>query len=395
MRTALAASLVLVGLVVGVCPAFAETDLVVLGPVGTGDLAAAKSALGKVKGATLGAKAIDAGCAADPGCLITSGAEAGARRVLAVAVAGTKYTLTLVDVSAKLLVGTRDITVPAKKTAKELPGAVAAFVESVVVEKAKALFAEGNQHYNLGEFPQALDKYKLAYRVKPLPAFQFNIAQCHRKLGQHKEAIAMYQAYLVDVPDAQNKPLVDSLIAEAKKAMYEQQATEESRERERLATERKKAEEARKIKEAEAAAQTEAAKAEQARIEAERAREKEYNRHPARKFMLVTGALGLAAVGAGAYFMTQAQSAQDAFDEAGCGDPNMLLSQAALATCVEDRDRGERNALLGNVLIGSGGAVLLTSVIVFIIDPGNVERPSSTTPRVSVSRNTLNVGWSW
>src|SRR5213075_837707 len=96
--------------------------------------------------------------------------------------------------------------------------ALAKLVESVTVEKAKALFAEGNQHYNLGEFQQALEMYKLAYRVKPLPAFQFNIAQCHRKLGQHKDAIAMYQAYLVGVPDATNKDIVESLIAESRKA---------------------------------------------------------------------------------------------------------------------------------------------------------------------------------
>lgn len=393
MRSTVAAALVLFGLVVAVGSARAQTELVVLGPVGKGDVAGVKAALGKVPNATVSPKSITADCAQDPGCLIAAGTELLARRVLAVTLAGGNVTVMLVDVSAKILLGTRDLDIPAKKVGKELPGVVAKFVEDTIIEKSKALFAEGNQHYNLGEFQQALDKYKLAYRVKPLPAFQFNIAQCHRKLNQHGEAIAMYQAFLVDVPNAQNKAMVESLIAEEKKALEDEKASSDARERERLATERKKAEEARKIKEAEAGAQAEAAKAEQARIAAERARDKEYNRHPARKFMLVTGALGLAAGGVGAYFLTQARSAQDSFDEAGCGDPTMLLGDAALATCLDDRDRGKKNAFLGNVIAGSGAAVLLVSVIVLIIDPGNVERPE--TPRVSVTSNSLNVGWSW
>jgi tetratricopeptide (TPR) repeat protein len=394
MRTTFAASLVLLCLAVAAPAAHADAGLVVLGPIGTGDLAGVKAALANVKRAKLGTKIVDIACTVDPGCLTKAGSELGAQRILAVTLASGQITLTLVDVPTNLLLGTRDIEIPSKKAMAGLAATVSKFVEETPVSKAKALFAEGNQHYNLGEFTQALDKYKLAYRVKPLPAFQFNIAQCHRKLSQHKEAIAMYQAYLVDVPDAQNKPMVDSLIAESKKAIADEAAADDVRERERLATERSKAEEARKIKEAEAVAKTEAAKAEQARIAAESARDKDYNRHPARKFMLVTGALGLATAGVGGYFAVQERDAQRAFDDLGCGDPSTLLGQSALATCVEERDRGEKNALFGNVLIGSGAALLVTSALVFIIDPGNVERPRSG-PQVSVTANAVKVVFAW
>lgn len=392
MRSAVATTLVLVGLVL-TSVAHAETELVVLGPVGKGDVAGVKAALGKVRNATVSPKTITAECAQDPGCLTSTGTELLAHRVLAVTLGGGKVTVMLVDVSAKILLGTRDLDIPAKKVGKELPGVIAKFVDDTIIEKAKALFAEGKQHYNLGEFQQALDKYKLAYRVKPLPAFQFNIAQCHRKLNQHAEAIAMYQAFLLNGAGETDKAMVESLIAEEKKALEDDKASSDARERERLATERKKAEEARKIKEAEAGAQAEAAKAEQARIAAESARDKEYNRHPARTFMLVTGALGLAAGGVGAYFLMQARSAQDSFDQAGCGDPTMLLGSAALTACRDDRDRGEKNAFRGNVIAGSGAAVLLVSVLVLVIDPGNVERPE--TPRVSITSSSVNVGWSW
>jgi tetratricopeptide (TPR) repeat protein len=301
----------------------------------------------------------------------------------------------LVDASTKLLLATRDIDIPKKKLAKDLGPALNKFIDDAVVDKAKALFAEGNEHYNLGEFAPALERYKLAYRVKPLPAFQFNIAQCHRKLGQYPDAIAMYQAYLVGVPSAQNKATVESLIAETKKLLADQQALERQRESERLATEQKKAEEARKATEAKAAADAEAAKADQARIAAQRARDATFNRHPARGWMLLTGALGLATGGAGAYFALQTRDEQRKFDALDCGDPmkKPLLDMATLDQCTDHQKKGDRDAFLTNVLIGSGGALLLTSLIVFIADPGNVERPNG--PSVAVTHNSVHLVVRW
>jgi tetratricopeptide (TPR) repeat protein len=376
----------------GAAPAAAETELAVLPPVGKG-AGDVNAAVAKARVGTLATKTIDASCASDPGCLTKTGAELGARRVLSISVDGERLTLTLVDASAKLLLATRDVTIGKKKLAKELGPTLAKFVEDATVDKAKALFAEGNEHYNLGEFAPALERYKLAYRVKPLPAFQFNIAQCHRKLGQYPDAIAMYQAYLVGVPNAQNRATVESLIAETKKLHAEKQTLETQRERDRLATEQKKAEEARKAKEAQAAADAERARADQARIAAERERDKTYNRHPARGWMLLTGGLGLATIGAGAYFAKETRDLQRSYDARGCGDSAVLLDLAAIDQCNADLEQGDRNAFLTNVLVGSGGAVVLVSLIVFIADPGNVERPSKAS--VAVSRNSVNLVVRW
>jgi tetratricopeptide (TPR) repeat protein len=376
--------------------AAADTDLVVAPAVGDGS-AAVNAALASSKVGTVSTQTIDAACAADPGCMIKLGASARAKRALSITVAGGgKLTLMVVDVGAQLLLGTRDVEVAPKKLAKELGPALRKFVEAATVDKAKALFAEGNQHYNLGEFTPALERYKLAYRVKPLPAFQFNIAQCHRKLGQFQEAVAMYQAYLVGVPNAQNKAVVESLIAEAKKAHADKLALETQRERDRLAAESKQAEEARKAKEAQAAADAERARAEQARIAAEREREATYDRHPARTWMLVTGALGVGAAGAGIYVGTQAKDLQTKFDNLGCGNyPDITLQQPELEQCDDYRTRGKRNALMSNVLIGSGAAVVLASLLVIIIDPGNVERPTAARASVAVSPSSFNVVVQW
>ena len=374
--------------------AFAD-DIVVLPPIGaTSDAAPIASALKKSKVAKLATVTIDATCAGDPGCLTKTGSELNAKRIVAI-VAGSdgQLDVTVVDVGAKLLLGTRSITM--KKADKELGPALGKLVESVTVEKAKALFAEGNQHYNIGEFQPALDLYKLAYRVKPLPAFQFNIAQCHRKLGQHKDAIAMYQAYLVGVPDAPNKNMVESLINESKKAWEQDEARKTQLERDRLAAEEKKAEEARKAKEAEAAAASARAKTEQARIAAEREREKTYNRHPARKWMIATSVVGLAGLGAGGYFGLQANKHQDAFDSAGCGDPMQLLGANKIAQCQADRTDGKNAAQLSNAFFIGGGAVLLASVVVFAIDPGNVSRPEAPRAAIKLSPTSIDLVMSW
>jgi hypothetical protein len=380
-------------LVCSIAPAFA--DDVVLPPLGnTSDAAPVSAALSTTKGLRRASKTVDASCAGDPGCLAKAGTELNATRIVVVTATGHgNLDVVVVDVGEKLMLGTRTIKIPAKKLGKELGPALAKLVDDLTTEKAKALFAEGNEHYNLGELAPALDRYKLAYRVKPLPAFQFNIAQCYRKLGQYKDAVTMYQAYLVGVPDADNKAMVDSLIAESKKGLADQNAAAAALEHDKLTTEQKKAEEARKAREAEAAATAERARAEQAKVAAER--ERGYNRHPARKYAILTGLVGLGTAGAGAYFGVQARDLQSKFDEAGCGDPTQTRLEGVLSQCVSDRDRGKRDAFLTNVLVGSGAAVVLTAVLVFAIDPGNLERPDAPRVGLGVSPTSLKVMVLW
>jgi len=91
----------------------------------------------------------------------------------------------------------------------------------------------------------------------------------------------------------------------------------------------------------------------------------------------------------------RSRDAQMAFDDAGCGDPNQLLTQAELATCRDDRDRGERAALFSNVLLIGGGAVLATSVLLFVLDPGNVERPEESRAQLRVTPTSIHAVVRW
>jgi len=84
---------------------------------------------------------------------------------------------------------------------------------------AKARYESGVRHYDLSEWEAALLDFKEAYRNKPDPAFLYNIAQCHRKLGRADEAIAFYQTYLRRAPDAKNREEVERRIAELEREM--------------------------------------------------------------------------------------------------------------------------------------------------------------------------------
>lgn len=90
---------------------------------------------------------------------------------------------------------------------------------------ARSQFDRAEKAFNLGHFDEALGSYQAAYEALPLPAFLFNIAQCHRNLRNREQAVFFYQRYLSLAPDAPNRPVVEELIAEQKRLIeYEQPA---------------------------------------------------------------------------------------------------------------------------------------------------------------------------
>lgn len=79
---------------------------------------------------------------------------------------------------------------------------------------AKSHFTMGTRLYEIGEYRQALDEFKAAHLAKPDPAFLYNIAQCHRQLGDLDMAATMYRRYLAVSPNAKNRVEVEKRIAE-------------------------------------------------------------------------------------------------------------------------------------------------------------------------------------
>jgi hypothetical protein len=103
-------------------------------------------------------------------------------------------------------------------------GGVAGAQERTKDEKArraKALFLEGQTHFDLGQFSQAIEKFTAAYHEKPDPVIFYNIAQAHRLAGDPAKAIFFYKSYLRNAPDAPNRRDVEGKIAALQKQLDE------------------------------------------------------------------------------------------------------------------------------------------------------------------------------
>ncbi len=120
-----------------------------------------------------------------------------------------------------LLAGTQALAAPVKRgaAAKAAPAA-----DPKAEKTAREHFRNAERAFNLGKFEEALAAYEAAYEALPLPAFLFNVGQCHRNLGQHERAVFFYQRYLSLEPQAGNRGVVESLIAEEQKRLDQARA---------------------------------------------------------------------------------------------------------------------------------------------------------------------------
>jgi len=97
-------------------------------------------------------------------------------------------------------------------------GAAQAAPDESHLAEAKQHYAAASKFYDLAEYEGALREFKEAYRAVEDPAFLFNIAQCHRKLGHTQDAITFYKNYLRRAPHAANRAEVERRIAELERA---------------------------------------------------------------------------------------------------------------------------------------------------------------------------------
>ena len=79
--------------------------------------------------------------------------------------------------------------------------------------RAKAHFVKGEAHFSLGEFRAALDEYRRAYLLRPLPPLLFNMAQCHRHLGELERAGFLLRRFLESKPAAAQREQAQAVLA--------------------------------------------------------------------------------------------------------------------------------------------------------------------------------------
>jgi len=86
------------------------------------------------------------------------------------------------------------------------------------LDAARAHSQEGDSYYKLGKYANAITEYEQAYLAKPDPSFLYNIAQCHRLMGQGAEAIKFYRRFLKDAPTAPNRAVAEKHIRDLEDA---------------------------------------------------------------------------------------------------------------------------------------------------------------------------------
>ena len=92
-------------------------------------------------------------------------------------------------------------------------------------EKARAHFQQGDTYFKLDKYANALHEFEQAYLAKQDPSFLYNIAQCHRLMGNRVEAIRFYKRYITDAPAAANRPVAEKHIRDLEAALGAEELT--------------------------------------------------------------------------------------------------------------------------------------------------------------------------
>src|SRR6185503_750897 len=92
-------------------------------------------------------------------------------------------------------------------------------------EKARAHFQQGDTYFKLDKYANALHEFEQAYLAKQDPSFLYNIAQCHRLMGNRVEAVRFYKRYISDAPAAANRPVAEKHIRDLEAALGAEELT--------------------------------------------------------------------------------------------------------------------------------------------------------------------------
>lgn len=78
--------------------------------------------------------------------------------------------------------------------------------------KAQKIYKQAVAAYQQEHFAEALSGFKEAYNVTGKPDILYNLAICHEKLGETERAIAFYELYLEELPNAADAVAVSKKI---------------------------------------------------------------------------------------------------------------------------------------------------------------------------------------
>ena len=92
--------------------------------------------------------------------------------------------------------------------------------------EAKQAFIEAQAAFDSEQYAEALPLYEKGYELSGKSGFLFNIAQCHRFLKDYEQAIAYYERYLNEAPDGRVRGEAEQFLAESQAALDEERRRE-------------------------------------------------------------------------------------------------------------------------------------------------------------------------
>ena len=85
--------------------------------------------------------------------------------------------------------------------------------------RARTHFTKAEAHFSLGEFALALEEYRKAYLLRPLPPLLFNMAQCHRHLGELEKAAFLLRRFLASSPTPVQRSQAEAVLRDVELAL--------------------------------------------------------------------------------------------------------------------------------------------------------------------------------
>ena len=89
-----------------------------------------------------------------------------------------------------------------------------AFGSTYEDELARAHFLSGQSYFDEQHYADALHEFQEAYRISKRPGFQYNIGVCQERLGQIDGAVAAFERYLREAPNAPDRAPVEAHLRE-------------------------------------------------------------------------------------------------------------------------------------------------------------------------------------
>jgi len=94
--------------------------------------------------------------------------------------------------------------------------------DQAAATQAREYFERGEAFFKLEKYKEALEQYEQGYLAKADASFLYNIAQCHRLMGDKPAALRFYKRFLNEATHVPNRPIVEQHIKELEASLSDE-----------------------------------------------------------------------------------------------------------------------------------------------------------------------------